>query len=83
MAQGEEFRAGFGIPHADSAIKGRREVDYLELGTHQAQLFDGDALKAGMQFEGPAIIEEAGATVVIPPGAFCQVDGYGNYLILT
>ena len=32
---------------------------------------------------GPAIIEEAGTTVVIPPGLPCLVDDYGNYLIQT
>ena len=30
-----------------------------------------------------AIIEEAGATTVIPPGLPCHVDDYGNYHIRT
>jgi N-methylhydantoinase A len=67
---------------AEDAIKGEREVDYLEAGTHMATLYDGDALAPGMSFTGPAIIEEAEATVVIPPGLPCQVDEYGNYQIL-
>ena len=67
----------------DAAIKGQREVDYLEAGTHQATLYDGDALAPGMSFVGPAIIEEAEATVVIPPGLPCHIDHYGNYQILT
>jgi N-methylhydantoinase A/oxoprolinase/acetone carboxylase beta subunit len=36
-----------------------------------------------MSFVGPAIIEEAGATTVIPPGLPCHVDDYGNYHIHT
>jgi hypothetical protein len=36
-----------------------------------------------MRFVGPAIIEEAEATVVIPPDLPCHVDEYGNYQIVT
>ena len=36
-----------------------------------------------MSFIGPAIIEDAGATTVIPPGLPCHVDEYGNYHIRT
>jgi N-methylhydantoinase A len=67
----------------DDAIKGRREVDYVEAGIQEATIYDGDALEPGMAFEGPAIIEESGATTVIPPGLPCQVDEYGNYQIHT
>ncbi len=65
------------------AIKGQREVDYAEVGIHLATIYNGDALEPGMSFVGPAIIEEAGATTVIPPGLPCQVDDYGNYQIRT
>ena len=41
------------------------------------------ALAPGMSFVGPAIIEEAETTVVIPPNMPCRVDEYGNYQILT
>jgi N-methylhydantoinase A len=67
----------------EAAIKGRREVDFVEAGTHQATIYNGDILEPGMIFAGPAIIEEAGTTVVIPPGLPCQVDDYGNYCIQT
>ncbi len=67
---------------AEDAIKGQRQVDYLEAGVHTATLYDGDALAPGMSFTGPAIIEEAEATIVIPPGLPCQVDEYGNYQIM-
>ncbi len=67
----------------EDAIKMQREVDYVEEGIHQATIYDGDALEPGMSFVGPAIIEEAGATTVIPPGLPCHVDDYGNYHIQT
>jgi N-methylhydantoinase A len=67
----------------EDAVKGRREADYVEPGTHLATIYDGDMLEPGMSFTGPAIIEEAGATTVIPPGLPCHVDDYGNYQIRT
>jgi N-methylhydantoinase A len=66
----------------EDAIKGQREVDYVEAGVHTATIYDGDGLEPGMSFAGPAIIEEYGATTVIPPGLPCHVDDYGNYHIL-
>lgn len=65
------------------AVKGVRQVDFLEDGVHEATLYDGDQLGPEMVFSGPAIIEEAEATVVIPPNMRCEVDGYGNYQIIT
>jgi N-methylhydantoinase A len=67
----------------DDAVKERREVDYVEAGIQEATIYDGDALEPGMAFAGPAIIEESGATTVIPPGLPCSVDEYGNYQIQT
>ena len=67
----------------EDAVKGQRQVDYVEAGIHQATIYDGDALEPGMSFAGPAIIEESGTTVVIPPGLPCHVDDYGNYHIQT
>jgi N-methylhydantoinase A len=72
-----------GEGQAKDAIKGHRRADYLEDGIHQSTLYDGDALIPGMSITGPAIIEEAETTVVIPPDMPCHVDEYGNYLILT
>jgi N-methylhydantoinase A len=67
----------------EDAVKEQRDVDYAEAGIHRATIYDGDALEPGMEFVGPAIIEEAGATTVIPPGLPCHVDDYGNYHIRT
>jgi N-methylhydantoinase A len=65
------------------AVKGEREVDYVEAGVHPATLYNGEALEPGMSFVGPAIVEESGTTVVIPPGLPCHIDDYGNYVIQT
>ena len=67
----------------DDAIKGHREVDYAEAGIHEATIYDGDALEPGMSFVGPAIVEESGATTVVPPDLPCLVDDYGNYQVRT
>jgi N-methylhydantoinase A len=43
-------------------------------------VFDGDRLGAGAAITGPAIIEEAFTTFVLPPGTTARVDGHGNYV---
>lgn len=68
---------------ASGAIKERRDVDWVQDGVQETAIYNGDELTPGMQFTGPAIIEEAGATTVIPPGLPCHVDDYGNYHIQT
>jgi N-methylhydantoinase A len=67
----------------EDTTKARREVDYVEAGICEATIYDGDLLEPGMEFAGPAIIEEAGATTVIPPDLPCFVDDYGSYQIRT
>ncbi|MEM7800823.1 MAG: hydantoinase/oxoprolinase family protein [Chloroflexota bacterium] len=68
---------------AAAAIKGRRSVDYLEAGVEDATIYDGQMLEPEISFNGPAIIEEAETTVVIPPSWQCHVDVYGNYRLCT
>jgi len=63
------------------AVKGQRVVDYVEAGVHTATIYNADLLEPGMSFQGPAIIEESGTTIVIPPGLPCHVDAYANYHI--
>ena len=60
------------------ARKGEREVDYALEGIHQATLYDGDNLLPGMEFVGPAIIEDSGSTTVIHPNNKVYIDGYAN-----
>jgi len=66
---------------ASDMVKGQREVDYLEAGIHNATVYDGNVMESGVSFAGPAIVEEADTTIVIPPKMNCAVDEYGNYQI--
>ena len=63
---------------SDMAIKGVRQVDYALDGVHEATIYDGSSLEPGMRLEGPAVVEDAGTTVVVHPGNAAEVDGYGN-----
>ena len=38
-------------------------------------------LFAGATFDGPAIVEEIGATTLVPPGFRASVDTHGNLLL--
>ncbi len=62
----------------DSALKGRRQVDYDEEGLLEAAVYDRAKLGAGAQVVGPAIIEEVASSAVVPPGLLAHVDDYGN-----
>ena len=63
---------------AQAAVKGRRMVDYALEGSRDAAIYDGARLEPGMAFEGPAIVEDSGTTIVVHPGNRVEVDGYGN-----
>ncbi len=65
------------------AVKAQREVDYVEAGIHRAAIYNGALLEPGMNFVGPAIVEEAGDTIVVLPDMPCHVDEYGNIHIQT
>jgi N-methylhydantoinase A len=60
------------------ARKGEREVDYALEGRHKATLYDGEKLEPGMEFFGPAIIEDSGSTTVVHPENKVYIDGYSN-----
>lgn len=70
-----------GDDDATAAHTGSREVDFATDGTHNAALYDGGALRPGMTFDGPAIIEGQGTSVVIHPGCAVLMDGFGNLRI--
>ncbi len=44
-------------------------------------IYDGGSLRAGHQFQGPAVIEERNTTIVVPETFRCAVDPIGNYLL--
>jgi N-methylhydantoinase A len=63
------------------ALKGRRAVDYATEGVHEADVYAGELLEPGMSFDGPAIVETKGSTVVVHPGNELTVDDFGNLII--
>lgn len=65
----------------DEARKGTRAVDYTTEGIHEADVYTGELLEPGMRFEGPAIIETKGSTIVIHPGNDVTIDDFGNVII--
>lgn len=67
----------------EETVKERRQVDYTEAGVHEAVIYDGELLEPGMTFNGPAVIEDPGDTIVILPGMSCSIDPYGNAHIQT
>ena len=62
----------------DKALTGWRQVDYDEEGLVQTPVYDRAKLGAGAQVVGPAIIEEAASSAVVPPGLRAHIDDYGN-----
>jgi N-methylhydantoinase A len=68
---------GFGAA-AHAALKGRRAVDYMQDGVHDADIYDAARLEPGMAFQGPAVIEDSGTTVVVLPKQHVRIDGFGN-----
>ena len=65
---------------AGNALKGERTIN-VEGAAVQAAVYDRYALAEGFEIQGPAIIEEAEATTVIPPGDHVRVDETGNLRI--
>ncbi|WP_226626577.1 hydantoinase/oxoprolinase family protein [Alloyangia pacifica] len=67
---------------ASDAMKGRRKVDYAVEGIHEADIYDGEKIRPGMSFAGPAVIEDPGTTIVIHPGNRVEMDRWGNLHII-
>ncbi len=67
---------------AGTARKGERDVYQPELGRYApVPVYDRYALRAGAEFEGPAIVEERESTVVIGAGAKVTVDNLANLVV--
>ncbi len=47
----------------------------------ETPIYERDRLGEGASLEGPAIVSQADATVVIDPGASARIDGLGNLVI--
>jgi N-methylhydantoinase A len=61
----------------ESALKGRRRVNFDELGFHEAAVYERDLLPVDATLPGPLIVEEPAATTVVFPGQVVRRDRYG------
>jgi N-methylhydantoinase A len=67
---------------ADAALKGSRGVYFDETGDFaETPIYDRARLESGASIDGPAVIEQADTTVLVPPGASARVDSYLNIVI--
>jgi N-methylhydantoinase A len=69
-------------PDASSALKNQRNIYVPE---HEAfeevKVYDGHALKHGMQIEGPALIEQVNTTVLITASFDTFCDAMGSFVV--
>jgi N-methylhydantoinase A len=67
---------------AESPAKGRRPAYFREAGGFiDTTVYDRARLAVGDGFAGPAVIEEEGSTLVVPPGASFSVAPTGNVVV--
>ena len=59
-------------------LMGQRDVWFG--GWKETNIFTRANLPLGFSFEGPAIVEEAGGTSIVPPGWTVTVDNSGELL---
>lgn len=72
-----------GPANPKQAQKGERRVHFQESRSYlPTPLYERDLLVAGNRIAGPAVIEQADATTVVPPSFEAKVDGHGR-LIMT
>lgn len=63
---------------AEDAIKEVRQVYFEDEGWLQTNIYDRNLLKAGMEINGPLIVEEPTTATVVYPQQKLKVDDYGN-----
>ncbi|MGH2662960.1 MAG: hydantoinase/oxoprolinase family protein [Actinomycetota bacterium] len=61
---------------------GSRAVRF-EAGVAETDVYQRERLEPGNQIQGPAIVQEASSTMVLPPAATAKVDRFGNLIIQT
>jgi N-methylhydantoinase A len=71
-----ERHAGGG-PRLEAALIERRAVRF-EGAAHDCPVWERERLPVDAELRGPAIVEEFGATTVVPPGWRGSVDAFGN-----
>ena len=58
-----------------------RKAYFEETGWVECPVYQREALAAGQQVSGPAIVVETGSTTVIAPGDRGEIDDLGNIII--
>jgi N-methylhydantoinase A len=67
---------------AEDAVVDTRPVHFAEAGGWtDTVVYDRERLRRGARFTGPAIVEQADSTTVVPPGGEVEVDGYRNLIV--
>jgi N-methylhydantoinase A len=65
-----------------SAVKGTRPAYFSEAGGFvETSVYDRHRLSVGDELRGPAVVEEEGSTLVVPPGALARVAASGNIVV--
>jgi len=59
----------------------RRDVYWEDGGFQPTDIFHGEAMRPGATITGPAVVEMAETTIVVPPGDTGTVDPYGSFVI--
>ncbi|MBO0905004.1 hydantoinase/oxoprolinase family protein [Jiella sonneratiae] len=71
-----------GPADASGAVTGRREIWFPETGGFtDSAIYARPALRPGMAFSGPAIVEQMDTTTLVPPGVTASVDGLENIIL--
>ncbi|MCW5770127.1 MAG: hydantoinase/oxoprolinase family protein [Rhodospirillaceae bacterium] len=69
-------------PDAGHALKTARRAYAAEQGDYiDMPVYDGDALRPGNRFHGPALVESAVTTVYVPQGFGLEVDAFGTIIL--
>ena len=81
-APGLDIRIGAAtLAPASLTPRGQRSVTFETHGTLDVPVYDRYALRPGMEFAGPALVEERESTCVVGPGARCHVDAHLNLVV--
>lgn len=67
---------------SESAINGTRSTYFTELGDFvETPIYDRNLLVPGMEFSGPAIVEQMDTTTLVVPVDSCRVDSLRNLVV--
>ncbi|WP_458210442.1 hydantoinase/oxoprolinase family protein [Haladaptatus sp. NG-SE-30] len=66
--------------NADDALRETRDVIH-DGESLETRIYDGTRLPPDSNFDGPAVVEGAESTTVVPPKQCVRVDEYGNLLV--